>query len=202
MLDINPHKKPQDSDQDFKKTQNLEQHPQKAVQTNEKILITIGVALALLITVWIWKTIEISNIRSKADSNRQALKKQAIKSIVTSKEEQLKLLTIPFVWAVRTEMMKGNIYQINLYALDMIKEKNFQQIAIANDSGIIVSSTDKKDEGKPFSSIGEVAALTINDTMVENAGDSTLIVTSPIMGFNKRLGTLFFKYAVQLPDLK
>ena len=202
MADINPHKIPQDLDQDLKETHNLDQHSQKQMQANKKLLITIGVALVLLITVWIWKSIEISNVRGKADRDHQALKEQAIKGIVTSKEEQLKLLTIPYVWAVRTEMMKGNINQINLYALDLIKEKNFQRIAIANDSGVIVSSTDKKDEGKPFTSIGEVAALTNNDTMVENTGDSVLIVTSPIMGFNKRLGTLFFKYAVQLPDLK
>jgi len=202
MADINPHKIPQDLDQDLKETHNLDQHSQKPVQANKKLLITIGVALVLLITVWIWKSIEISNVRGKAERDHQALKEQAIKGIVTSKEEQLKLLTIPYVWAVRTEMMKGNINQINLYALDLIKEKNFQRIAIANDSGVIVSSTDKKDEGKPFTSIGEVAALTNNDTMVENTGDSVLIVTSPIMGFNKRLGTLFFKYAVQLPDLK
>jgi len=202
MADINPHKIPQDLDQDLKETHNLDQHSQKQMQANKKLLITIGVALVLLITFWIWKSIEISNVRGKAERDHQALKEQAIKGIVTLKEEQLKLLTIPYVWAVRTEMMKGNINQINLYALDLIKEKNFQRIAIANDSGIIVSSTDKKDEGKPFTSIGEVAALTNNDTMVENTGDSVLIVTSPIMGFNKRLGTLFFKYAVQLPDLK
>jgi hypothetical protein len=202
MADINPHKIPQDLDQDLKETYNLDQHSQKPVQSNKKLLITIGVALVLLITVWIWKSIEISNVRSKAESDYQALKVQAIRGIVTSKEEQLKLLAKPYVWAVRTEMMKGNISQVNLYALDMIKEENFQRIAIANDSGIIVSSTDKKDEGKPFTSIGEAAALNNNNTMVENASDSVLIVTSPIMGFNKRLGTLFLKYTVRLPDFK
>ena len=202
MADINPHKNPQDLDQNFKTTHNLDQHSQRPGQASKKLLITIGVALLLLITVWIWKSIEISNIRSKAASDYQALKEQAIKGIVSSKEEQLKLLTKPYVWAVRTEMMKGNINQINLYALDLIKEKNFQRIAIANDSGIIVSSTDKKDEGQSFTTIGDATALTNNDTLVENIGDSMLIVTSPIMGFNKRLGTLFFKYAIQLPDLK
>jgi len=192
MADINPHKEPQDVNQDSK----------KSASSNKNILITIGIALVLLVTIWIWKSIEIDNIRSNAQSDYKALKEQAIKGIVTSKEEQLKLLTKPYVWAVRAEMMKGNINQINLYALDLIKEKNFQLIAIANDSGIIVSSTDKKDEGKPFTSIGEAVALTNNDTMVENTGDSILVVTSPIMGFNKRIGTLFFKYAVQLPAIK
>jgi len=184
-----------------KKGQNVDHDSKKQSSSNKKIFITIGIALVLLIAIWIWKSIEINNIRSKAENDYQALKEQAIKGIVTSKEEQLKLLAKPYVWAVRTEMMKGNISQVNLYALDMIKEKNFQRIAIADDSGIIVSSTDKKDEGKPFTSIGEAAALINNNTIVENVGDSVLIVTSPIMGFNKRLGTLFLKYAVILPDV-
>lgn len=192
MSDINPHKIPQDMDQDYK------QPP----QDNKKIFIIIGIALVLLITIWIWKSIEINNIRSKAESDYQGLKEQAIKGIVSTKEEQLKLLAKPYVWAVRTEMMKGNISQVNLYALDMIKEKYFIRIAIANDSGTIVSSTDKKDEGKPFTTIGHAAALNNNDTIVENAGDSVLIVTSPIMGFNERLGTLFIQYAVEFPALK
>lgn len=84
----------------------------------------------------------------------------------------------------------------------MIKEKNFLRIAIANDSGIIVSSTNKKDEGKPFTSIGEASALSNNNTIVKNTGDSVLMVTSPIMGFNSRLGTLFIKYAIRLPALE
>ena len=185
-----------------KKDPQLEQDLKTQASSNKNILITIGIALVLLVTIWIWKSIEIKNIRSEAQSDYQALKEQAIKGIVTSKEEQVKLLAKPYVWAVRTEMMKGNISQVNMYALDMIKEKNVLLIAIANDSGIIVSSTDKKDEGKPFSSIGEAAALSNNNTMVQNTGDSILIVTSPVMGFNKRIGTLFLKYAVQLPVLK
>ena len=184
------------------KDQKLEQDSKKLAPGNKKILITIGVALVLLIGIWIWKSIEIKNIRSKAESDYQELKGQAIRGIIASKEEQLKLLAKPYVWAVRAELMKGNINQVNLYALDMIKEKNIMRIAIANDSGMIVSSTNKKDEGKPFSSIGEAVDLNLNDTRVENKGDSVLIVTSPIMGFDKRLGTLFIKYAVQLPALK
>ncbi|MEO7489287.1 MAG: hypothetical protein ABIU77_19390, partial [Ferruginibacter sp.] len=185
-----------------KKYEPVDQAPKEPANENKKILITIGIALVLLITIWIWKSIEIKDIRSKTESDYQALKEQAIKGIVAAKEEQLKVLAKPYVWAVRTEMMKGNISQVNLYALDMIKENNFMRIAIANDSGIIVSSTNKKDEGNSFTSIGEAAALTNDNTLVANTGDSVLIVTSPIMGFNKRLGTLFIKYAVQLPALE
>lgn len=99
-------------------------------------------------------------------------------------------------------MMRVNINQVNLFANDMVKEKNFQRIAVANDKGIIISSTNKKDEGQPFSTVGTDAALSSNNTSVENVNDSILIMTSPIMGFNNRLGTLLIKYVIQKPDFK
>lgn len=178
---------------------NTQSKNEKVTPDNKKIFITIGIALLLLIGIWVWKSIEIKNIKSKAESDYQALKEQAIEAIVTSREEQLKLLAKTYVWAVRTEMMRGNINQVNLYALDMIKEKNMMLIAIADDNGMIVSSTNKKNEGNPLTSVGDSTALSYNDTMVKNTGDSILIVTSPIMSFNKRLGTLFIKYAIQRP---
>ena len=182
-----------------KKDEEFQEDPKKSTSSTKKLLITIGVALVLIIAIWIWKSVEVANVRRTSENNYRVLKEQAIKSIVASKEEQLKLLAKPYVWAVRTELMNGNVSQVNLYADDMIKEKDFLLIAIANDSGNIVSFTNKKDEGKPFTSIGEATSLNNNNTMVKNTGDSVLIVTSPIMGFNNRLGTLFIKYAIQLP---
>jgi len=164
------------------------------------IIIIIGVALILLIAVWIWKTVEISKIRKTAESDRQELKEQATRQLVQSNEEHLKLLAKPIIWAVRAEMMQGNISQVNLYLNDLVKEKNFQQIAIANNKGIIISSTDKKDEGQEFSKIGKESYLSSNNTSLENERDSILVMTSPIMGFNNRLGTLYIKYILQKPE--
>ena len=169
----------------------------KWAKANKKIFITIGVALLLIITIWIWKSIEINNIKAKAESVQLLIKKQAASQIIQSHESHLKLLAKPYVWAVRSEMMRGNINQLNLFANDMIKENKFQLIAVANDKGIIVSSTNKKHEGQAFSTIGRETGLTDNNTTVENVNDTILIMTSPIMGFNNRLGTLLIKYAIQ-----
>ncbi|WP_069658471.1 hypothetical protein [Arcticibacter eurypsychrophilus] len=160
------------------------------------ILITIVVALVLLSGVWIWKTIEISSLKKNAIKDRQTLTEQAKTQIVQSHEAHLKLLAKPFVWAIRSEMMQGNISQVNLYMNEMVKEKNFQSIIVVNDKGIIVSSTDKKNEGKSFSVIGKSSDLSNNGTNLVNLNDSILVMTSPIMGFNNRLGTLYLKYSV------
>ena len=159
-------------------------------------IITILVALLLIAGIWIWKSIETSNIRKNAETEKEELKQEAKGLIVQTHEQHLKLLAKPFVWAVRSEMMQGNMSQVNLYMIEMVKEKNFQRIALVNDKGIIVSSTNKKDEGKPFSTIGNNADLGNNNTNMQTLQDSVINMTSPVMGFNNRLGTLFVRYSI------
>lgn len=162
----------------------------------KKYLITIGVALILLLSIWIWKSIEINQARKTAETEKQNLTQQATSKIVETHKDHLMLLAKPFVWAIRTELMEGNRNQVNLYLNDMVKEKNFQLIAVADNNGKIISSTNKKDEGKEFSSIGSASALGSNTTTTENQNDSILVMTSPVMGFNNRLGTLLIKYSI------
>lgn len=168
--------------------------------TNRKLLITIGVALVLIAAIWVWKSAEISNLKKDAAADRQNLKEQATVRIVQTHEEHLKLLAKPLVWAVRGEMMQGNMNQVNLFVNDMVKEKNFQRIVIANDKGIIVSSTNKKDERKEFTTVGKQDYLSSNTPIVESINDSIVVMSSPIMGVNNRLGTFMINYKVIKPD--
>lgn len=154
------------------------------------------ISFGLIAGLWIWKSFEISGVSEKARHREQLLTQSAKKQIIKTHEEHLRLLIKPIVWPLRTEMIQGNIDQMNLYLSDMVKEQNFQRIAVADNKGIIIASTNKKDEGMPFSVIGNSALFTSNDTRVENIGDSLLTITSPIMGFNSRLGTIAIKYTI------
>lgn len=174
----------------------------KPTVERKTFIITILIALFLIIAVWIWKSIETNNVRKKAKTTQDNLKLEAKNIIVQTNEQHLKLLAKPFVWAVRSEMMQGNMSQANLYMNEMVKEKNFQRIALVNDKGIIVSSTNKKDEGKPFSTIGNNADLGKNNTNVKTLQDTAINMTSPVMGFNNRLGTLFISYTIPKADFQ
>jgi cytoskeletal protein RodZ len=166
----------------------------------KKLLITILVALVLLATLWLWKNIQINNERKEAERKNEMLQERASGLITNAHKEHLKLLAKPYVWAVRTELLKGNINQVNLYANEMVKEKNFQNIVVANDKGVIISSTNKKNEGQPFTSVGKPNYLTSDTTTVENINDSILVMSSPVMGFNNRLGTMMITYKVKRPE--
>lgn len=166
----------------------------------KKILIIVLVAVVLLAALWIWKNTEINNEQKEAEREKQILQERASALITNTHKEHLKLLAKPYVWAVRSELLKGNINQVNLYANEMVKEKNFQSIVVANDKGVIISSTNKKNEGQPFSSLGKPNYLTSDTTIVENINDSILVMSSPVMGFNDRLGTMMITYKVKRPE--
>lgn len=167
-----------------------------------RILITICVVAAVLIIgIWIWKSVQISNVKKESTAEMQLLKENVAKQIRQSDELHLKSLAKPLVWAIRTEMLKDNISQVNLYVNEMVKEKNFQKVTIVNDKGIAILSTNKKEEGKNFVSPAKFNYLLTDTTMVENINDSLLMMSSPVMGFNNRLGTLIITYSIQ-PALK
>ena len=168
---------------------------------NSKAWLYILIPLALIAAVWIWKQVEINNIKKEAEKQRGELRQKATKEIIRTNEAHLRLLAKPFVWSIRTEMLQGNLSQVHLYLNEMVKEKNFKNVVVANEKGTIVSSTNKKFEGQPFSTLGNDKYLTTNTTIVDNTTDSVLIMSSPIMGFDKRLGTLMITYLVQKPAL-
>lgn len=164
--------------------------------SKKKMLIIVGVAVLLLLVVWIWKEIELNKQANKALDERSMLQARAAAILADNNKEHLRLLAKPYVWAIRNEMLRGNINQLNVYANEMVKEKNFESVTVANDKGKIISSTNKKNEGNDFTAVGKPEYLASDTTIVENLNDSVLVMATPIMGFNNRLGTLEITYKV------
>jgi hypothetical protein len=96
-----------------------ESHNKRSAKKEVLIIVTAG--LVLLAGLWIWKSIEIKNLKKQAETEKQELKVQAANLVKQTHELHLKLLAKPFVWAVRTEMLKNNISQVNLYTNEMVK---------------------------------------------------------------------------------
>lgn len=189
--------------------QSIEKKPIEGTQkapffssTKNKILVTAVVIIVLFAVLWAWKAIEIKKLKKDHVNRETLLKQQATDLLGNADHRYLKLLAKPYVWAIRTEMMKGNIEAVNLYANDMVKEKHFQTITVVDEKGLVVSSTDKKLEGKVYSSIANATSLTTDSTFVTKAGNDVLNVTSPVMGFNERIGTLIFSYLPVKAELK
>lgn len=161
------------------------------------LLITSGFFIVLIAALLIWKNSEIASLKKESKKKEALIKQRADEVVELAHLNHLKLLAKPYVWAIRTEIMKGNIEAVNLYSNDMVKEKNFKAISVVNDKGIIISSTDKKLEGAFYSIIGKEQFLKVDSTISEKINENTILVSSPVMGFNKRLGTLILLYTIQ-----
>ena len=170
--------------------------------TKNKLLVASAIVVVLFAALWIWKSVEIKNLKQENEKKETLLRQKAIELLSQSDYKYLKLLAKPYVWAIRTEIMKGNIEAVNLYANDMVKEKSFQTITVVDEKGVVVSSTNKKLEGKPYASIGNAVYLSNDSTVINKVDDTAFEVLSPVMGFNKRIGTLIFNYTPPKADLK
>lgn len=153
---------------------------------NNKIATIFLISLLVILIIWFWKNHQIDNI--KESSQKQFAEKQS---------EALKLFSKPYVWAVRKEMLTKNYQQINLYASDMIHEKGFQSIMVSDAEGIVISSTEKKSEGQQINTIVKPEYLSADSSTINNINDSIMILNSPIMGFNSRLGVLTIYKKIQ-----
>lgn len=90
-------------------------------------------------------------------------------------------------WAVRSEMTRDNLEQVNTYFIQLIKEPSIESIQlIDHSSGKVLLSTNKKDEG-----------TTVKDEFVLNAKepiskikDNQIQSVAPVFGLSQQLGIL------------
>lgn len=169
----------------------------KKITGNKILVIVCLVAAGCILGLWIWKSVQISHVKKQSAIEMQLLKSNVTKQFLQIEALHLRSMAKPLVWAVRTEMLKNNVSQVDLYINEMVKEKNFQKIVVTNEKGVVILSTNKKEEGRGFIASGQLNFLKTDKTVVNNINDSLLIMSSPIMGFNNRLGTLIVSYSLQ-----
>lgn len=150
------------------------------------VLFTVLMGIVAVVAVYFWKDIQAKN-------QKAAIVKKASEQIMENNQEMLKLVTKPFVWSIRSEMIRGNMDLVNDYTKEMVREKNFQFINIIAPDGLIINSTDKKLEGQMAGTMFEESLLTTDSVMVVNK-DGMLTIAAPVMGYDKKLGTLIMNY--------
>ncbi|MGI8635353.1 MAG: hypothetical protein ACR2KZ_08115, partial [Segetibacter sp.] len=68
-----------------------------------------------------------------------------------------------------------------------------------DEKGMVISSTNKKLEGKSYASVGNPGYLSDDSTVFNKVDDNTLEISSPVMGFNKKMVRLFLIRRRQKP---
>lgn len=148
---------------------------------------TVLIGLLAVVLVYFGKEIQIK-------LQKRAVIKTANVQLLENNEAMLKVLSKSVDWSIRSEMMRGNMEQVDLLMTELVKDSHFQYIHLVGQDGNIMLSTNKKQEGQPIETKDVKSALAADSTLFINEGDTLITVVSPVMGFDKRLGTLVMSY--------
>jgi len=144
----------------------------------------VGALLLALATAgtYVWKNVAVSRARAEMAQNAGQFVDERNRSC-------LRLAAVPLVWAVRSEMMRGNYDQVNQYLTRFVKEPGMKELLVAGADGRVVAATDKRREGASVSTAFPSAPGV--DTITVTPGENgEIMVSAPIMGLNDKLGVL------------
>ena len=112
-------------------------------------------------------------------------------------KQSLQTFAIPLAWAIRRELMAGNLDQVDQYASELVKQTGFEEVVVAKADGVVAVASDRKNIGIPFDSLYPARYLTADQIDVEETSPGRWQVFVPIMGLNARLGTVAIDYTTQ-----
>ena len=154
------------------------------------ILLLFGAILVLLILFLLQR----NKYKKDLDKRLKAVREDTDKEILNRTLGLLRLSVIPFLWAMRSELMKGDLNQIDQYFNQYVKEPGIAYVAFIENNGNIRIATNKKTEGRPFSEIfPETLAGIESISIIEKANDEKLIL-APVTGLNEKLGSIAVVY--------
>lgn len=154
----------------------------------------IGLLLLVVVGVYAWKEIQVGNVRGEAEERRQALVERAGERVDQRTRNLLRLSAQPLGWAVRSEMIRRNLDQVDAYLTDFVQEEGVESAVLAGERDSVLIATDRRFQGARFSDHLPAELLERDETAVEATDDERLRIVVPIMGINQRLGTLVVFY--------
>ena len=158
-------------------------------------LIIILLLVIAVAGMYVWKNIAVNRATVQ-------LTEEGGRIITDQNRKFLRLAVVPLVWAVRSEMIRENYDQINLYLNQFVKEQNMKEIVVAKPDGAIVVSTNKKFEGKPVTDIFPASVLQEDKLMVSTLENGDIMVASPVMGLSTKVGVLILLYTPESYNLQ
>lgn len=151
-----------------------------------KHLLTILFALAA-IGLFFWGWYSMRSMKAQFQEEQTLLIDSFEARIDTLQLEGMELTAKVLSWAIRSEVTRENLEQANQFFLQFIKEANISKAQYIDvETGAILISTDKKDEG---TMILNPMVLNAEKQFVDRDSLHWRIAT-PVMGLNQKLGVL------------
>lgn len=153
------------------------------VKKHRLVFILIGI---IIVTV-LWSVIQMKIMEKRSVTEKEQLVKLYMNKMDSLSLSDMELTTKVFSWAIRSEMTRQNMEQVNQFFSSFVKEPTIRKIQLIDPvTGTVLLSSDKKDEG----TIIENSLILHAETIIQLPGDTGDKIINPIMGLDSRIGVL------------
>ncbi len=141
----------------------------------------------LIITSLAWGWISKSQLQKAHDEEIAVLIERQDAKILQLTELKNKDIAQTLALAIRSELIDENKDQVNLYFLQVLKQPAVEKLMLVNhETGKVIISTNKKDEGNTYDNEKLVKAVEITTSKK----DDNWHTSAPIMGLNNQLAVI------------
>ncbi len=154
--------------------------------------------VGVIVVIFVWKTLAVSKVESdmakKLENERVMITQQAREYAdqqYTKEEERFGQV---LSWAVRGELIRQNIDQIDQYLSEIVKMKDTERVVLIGDDGQLLVSTDKRLEETKGVELFPKEILGLQKITIKSDVDGKKILVVPVMGLNKKIATIVVSY--------
>lgn len=157
-----------------------------------------AILVGIIVVLLVWKSIAVSKVESdmakKLESERvlitQQAREYADQQYVKEEERFGQVLS----WAVRGELIRNNIDQIDQYLSEIVKMKDTERVVLIGEDGQLLVSTDKRLEETKGVEIYPKEILNLQKITLRSDVEGKKILVAPVMGLNKKIATVVVSY--------
>lgn len=176
----------------------------RLTQTRLPLWISLALLLLWLITLG-WHSVTLSRAEARVEKERAALTAQFdadrsallgdVRSrVVAENDEVRRQFGMALAWAVRGEMIRSNLDQVDQFFGEIVKLPNTERVLLVGGDGTVQVSTDRRHLGAAATTLVAPDALLLPQVTVRSEADGTRLLVIPVMGLNSRLGTVVVSY--------
>jgi len=154
--------------------------------------------VGVIVVIFVWKTIAVSKVESdmakKLENERVMITQQAREYADQQYAKEEERFGQVLSWAVRGELIRHNIDQIDQYLSEIVKMKDTERVVLIADDGQLLVSTDKRLEETKGVELFPKEILGLQKITIKSDVDGKKILVVPVMGLNKKIATIVVSY--------
>ncbi|MFZ1852168.1 MAG: hypothetical protein WAU15_08090 [Nitrosomonas sp.] len=162
--------------------------------SGKHVLMLVGA----IIVIFAWKSVAVGKVESdmakKLQSERMDITLQAREYADQQYSREEERFGQVLSWAVRGELIRNNIDQIEQYFGEVVRMKDTQRVDLVDSEGQLLVSTDKRFQESKANDVYPKEFLNLQKITLNSDVNNNKILVIPVMGLNKKIGTVIVSY--------